>query len=278
MTKGFLCQYPDSAPKATGPGAPQNNIVPGEPGGTTPSSVADTPGVDKASEASNGDMVFYGNLDLPDPDFANAGDEYALWDNADVGLVDFLNTQANDPDVLPTPSSSFFGHSIPSIDDTIRLQQQAFSPSNLSIPASPSSTVRSLNRRPRMHAGAQRTTSLILHTLKSYVVMLRQDTLPPFLHPSLVSSNVENPDMEPMTNCISLIHMMGNKTQGSRKLFWRNVRQECERLCEDVCPTPHGFIRERQPANRSHLAKQFKQPGTACMDAGPLSIYPHTAG
>jgi hypothetical protein len=30
------------------------------------------------------------------------------------------------------------------------------------------------------------------------------------------------------------VHMISSGVQGSRKLFWKNVRMECERLCEEV--------------------------------------------
>ena len=36
--------------------------------------------------------------------------------------------------------------------------------------------------------------------------------------------------MEPLTNCMSLVHMLSSRIHGSRKLFWKNVRMECERL------------------------------------------------
>ncbi|KAI5360705.1 hypothetical protein Slin15195_G086210 [Septoria linicola] len=38
--------------------------------------------------------------------------------------------------------------------------------------------------------------------------------------------------MEPLANCISLVHMIGSP-KGSRKLLWRNVRLECERMRAD---------------------------------------------
>jgi hypothetical protein len=72
----------------------------------------------------------------------------------------------------------------------------------------------------------------MFYTLKSYPLMLRQNTLPPFIHPSYVSFTGEGAAAEPLENCITLMHMMASGVQGSRKLFWRNVRQECERLCD----------------------------------------------
>jgi len=65
--------------------------------------------------------------------------------------------------------------------------------------------------------------------------MIRQDnTLPPFIHPGILQANAENIDMETLYNCISLLYMLNSGVQGSRKLFWNNVRQECERLCQIV--------------------------------------------
>ncbi|KAJ5731961.1 hypothetical protein N7493_003442 [Penicillium malachiteum] len=40
--------------------------------------------------------------------------------------------------------------------------------------------------------------------------------------------------MEALDNCISLVYMMNSGTNGSHKLFWRNVRMECARLCSEA--------------------------------------------
>ncbi|PVH91977.1 hypothetical protein DM02DRAFT_605940 [Periconia macrospinosa] len=100
---------------------------------------------------------------------------------------------------------------------------------NVSISPAPSLTVRSMVQRPKMHPGEERAASLIFYTLKSYPLMLRQHTLPPFIHPEYVSFTDEGTTTESLDNCITLMHMASGG-QGSRKLFWRNVRQECERL------------------------------------------------
>lgn len=68
-------------------------------------------------------------------------------------------------------------------------------------------------------------------------MMMHHNTLPPFIHPRTISPNFDQGNTEPLINCISLVHMIGSKVRGSRKLFWKNVRLECERLLEDVnCP------------------------------------------
>lgn len=66
-------------------------------------------------------------------------------------------------------------------------------------------------------------------------MMMRHNTLPPFIHPCLLSLGIESTHMEPLTNCISLVHMISSDVHGSRKLFWKNVRMECERLVAEVC-------------------------------------------
>jgi hypothetical protein len=193
-----------------------------------PSLVADSLSVENRQEASND-----GNIVL---DSTVVGGEYLDWDVPDIDFADFLNLQMND-DTFQYPlsgSASLVRHSTPSTNSTVPVQQAISSP-NVLIPALPTSNPRSLIQRPKMKTGAQRVANLILHTLKSYpLMMIRHNTLPPFIHPHLISSNVENNDMEPLTNCICLVHMISSGVQGSRKLFWKNVRMECERLCEEV--------------------------------------------
>lgn len=108
-------------------------------------------------------------------------------------------------------------------------------PHQMSIPAAPARTIRSIIARPRPDIRSQRTIKLIMHALKSYLRMMQHDnTLPPFIHPGLESSSAGSGRMEPMANCMSLMHMLNSEIQGSRKLFWKNVRLECERLLVEV--------------------------------------------
>ncbi|KAJ5776438.1 uncharacterized protein N7511_001449 [Penicillium nucicola] len=99
---------------------------------------------------------------------------------------------------------------------------------NWSIPSQPTSNPRYLNHRPKGPPDAQRTVSLIQQTLKSYLLtMMRHNALPPFIHSSLTKDSLE---LEALDNCITLVHMISSGTRGSRKLFWKNVKIECERL------------------------------------------------
>jgi len=139
-----------------------------------------------------------------------------------------------------TPSSLLLESSGPISDDQNELTRQRERQHQtqrqqllcFAISPGPSLNVRSMTQRPKMHPGAERAASLIFYTLKSYPLMLRQNTLPPFIHPSYVSFTDEETTTEPLENCIALMHMMANGVKGSRKLFWRNVRTECERICD----------------------------------------------
>lgn len=115
----------------------------------------------------------------------------------------------------------------------------AMIPSKLQIPMMPALNQPSIFHRQYTNVASQRVSQLILQTLKSYpLMMLRQKTPPPFIHPHLLIDTTTN-DMEAWHNCMSLVHMMNGGIHGSRKLFWRNVRMECDRFCEQVCrPAP----------------------------------------
>ncbi|KAH8778951.1 hypothetical protein BGZ57DRAFT_761172 [Hyaloscypha finlandica] len=197
---------------------------------------AASPSIGNRQEASNGSEIFSDSgVIVSEPEFTDIGGEYLGWNGPDVDFADLLNPQANDQTV-PYPSSrssSLVRHSKLSTDQAVQVQQ-ATSSSNVSIPTTPTSTFRSFIQRPKMKTGTSRIANLILHTLKSYpLMMMRHNTLPPFLHPRVISSDVANDEMEPLTNCLSLVHMISSGFHGSRKLFWKNVQMECERLREE---------------------------------------------
>ncbi|THX49672.1 hypothetical protein D6D08_09934 [Aureobasidium pullulans] len=58
-------------------------------------------------------------------------------------------------------------------------------------------------------------------------------TFPPFIHAQSMLLHSDNDNMEPLANCLSLMYMIGGNLRGSRKLFWKNVSMECERLREE---------------------------------------------
>lgn len=177
----------------------------------------------------NRDTIHHTELAVVDHEVADLEGEYLNWNAPEIELpdnelIEFLDLQTNETSpYFSTGGSLVSRHSFP-IDQEFQI--------NWSIPALPTPNPHSLTKRSTANVGMERTATLVLHTLKSYVLsMLRHNSLPPFIHPSLVSAEFL---MEPLMNCINLVHMIGGEMKGSRKLFWRNVRMECERMCDEV--------------------------------------------
>lgn len=85
---------------------------------------------------------------------------------------------------------------------------------------------------PSPSTSQQRTTlRLIFNNLLTYPrMMLNPKTpLPPFVHQQMVASAAVN-GRETLGSCISLVQLLHNQTLAGRRLFWKNVRMECERI------------------------------------------------
>lgn len=173
------------------------------------------------NDTSSGDSALVKSTNLTGIDA-----ESIDWNIPDFEFGDLLNSDFNDS-VLEQPSS---GWSLTDYTTSTSMIDQ-IQATSWPIPLQPTSNPRILVNRSNSRPGAQRATTLILHTLKSYLLtMLRNSALPPFIHPISTSAAF---DMEPLDNCINLVHMISSGFKGSRNLFWRNVRIECERLrCE----------------------------------------------
>ncbi|KAB8234263.1 Zn(II)2Cys6 transcription factor domain-containing protein [Aspergillus alliaceus] len=211
IAKAIECHYPanTNAPKRNGPRTRRGDDALTEGGNVAPSLALDFGSVENR-QASNDDNITLDSTLVTDAEIANIGGEYLDWGISDINFVDFLNPQMD-----------------------VQVQEPIPSPS-ISMPPIPTYMPRLLIQRPKRKAGAQRTSHLIMHTLKSYLRMImRHNTLPPFIHPHSISHNVGNNSMDPLSNCISLVHMIDSEAHTSRKLFWQKVRLECELLCEE---------------------------------------------
>ncbi|PLB50990.1 hypothetical protein P170DRAFT_436070 [Aspergillus steynii IBT 23096] len=162
---------------------------------------------------------------------------FGAWDDidwqfllSDAGPYSSSFSPTTGPD-SETPSSSS--------DNRLGPQSVTTAPES-QIPRLPTLDMPSILRRQHADAGAQRVSQIILQTLKSYpLMMMRQKTPPPFLHPSLLATSATDgaaddttESLEPWHNCMSLVYMANSKIKGSRRLFWRNVQAECERFCQ----------------------------------------------
>jgi hypothetical protein len=178
-------------------------------------------------------------LAIPGSEFANLGQGYFDWPTTDMQYTDFLNlsTETIEQPIImayPTPPS----HSTPLEEQTIQGRHIVLSKSP-PIVRPPTRFARSFMLK--SGNGSQRIATLTLHTLRSYSrSMLRSHSLPPFIHPEVISGVFDDKELEPLSNCISLVHMISSGVRGSRKLFWKNVRLECERLLAEVCKVFHA--------------------------------------
>lgn len=245
VQKGYTCNYPSKS-AAKRPNAVETHLVVSTDLHNLHSSQVDTimPTVtEQVRSLEQMRLVSDSPMLFTDMEW-NLDDITALGDFMDpIPQLTFPSTT-----VSSTPTATEAITVLPSavLPDTIDLESQQQSqlarpsqqkgsssqPFDFFISMTPSSNVRSMIQRPKMHPGADRTASLIFVTLKSYPLMLRQNTLPPFVHPSYVSFTDEATSTESLENCIALMHMMAGGVRGSRRLFWRNVRQECERICD----------------------------------------------
>jgi len=227
-TKGLECHYPTHVRKTAGPGT-QSSTSRVEISSRDSSPIEDIP-VDLSHFGQDLAQPTIGAFNIPDADF-----DPFKWTEPSIDFTDFLG-----------PSLLLVDKNMPLLaSDSLALGEAIITPNmpshifNHSIPPVPTITERSLVLKPKAQKGGpHRVAALILHMLKSYPQMMLNDiSLPPFIHPHLTSPEFGSKDMETLTNCITLMQMISPKVQGSRKLFWKNVRLECERVCAEVRST-----------------------------------------
>ncbi|KAH6881320.1 hypothetical protein BKA58DRAFT_723 [Alternaria rosae] len=241
IQKGLICQYPSKSARQkrdTGRRATSNDLYSprdSHVNSTVPTVADQTHGLQATTPGSDVPILFD---DIPwSLDDMTAFDGYTLpTSQSTFPLVTPSSAASTSPTItspspllLETKDSISHEQNAPTHPRDRNQRQQLLS---FSISPAPSLNVRSMIQRPKTHQGAERAASLVFYTLKSYPLMLRQNTLPPFIHPSYVSFTDEGATTEPLENCIALILMMANGVKGSRKFFWRNVRIECERICD----------------------------------------------
>lgn len=147
------------------------------------------------------------------------------------------NDQSQHLDLLPTLNSSAVGNNVIPQHNVERWNEHLPPDSTATIATMPSFDLRSFRKKPGIKGGAHTTATLMTQILTSYAGMMRDHaSLPPFIHPSSLADipGCETRSTESLTTCKSLMQLLGSGTPGSRKLVWKNVRLECERLYADV--------------------------------------------
>ncbi|KAH4091103.1 hypothetical protein HBH46_188330 [Parastagonospora nodorum] len=134
-------------------------------------------------------------------------------------------------DVDPTAQNSTSLSHVQRVDfgSYINDMSMATSPT-LSMTPNYDLALRSFIRKPAIKGGALTTSMLMLRLLTTYPLMLRDPhSPPPFIHPSFLADQ-ESKTMESLTTCVSLIQMLESGGSAGRRLVWKNIRLECERL------------------------------------------------
>lgn len=220
--RGLNCSYP--VHKGQRPGHDERN---GQDGTEPPQSVLGATG-ENLTSSCEADAGFLNALSGPDGTGLD-------WDQTDMGLIDMPTSfQGFLSGLLDSDSLGFAGpdsallsnNPLPGVNPAMKMQMELCS-LGTSIPRQPTLHVRSLVTRTIEVDSKQKVAGLLLSTLKGYTQMTLRGR-PPFIHPSWLSSNVDHDDLEPLHNCISLMHMYRSGVRGSSKLLWRNVRHECE--------------------------------------------------
>lgn len=124
--------------------------------------------------------------------------------------------------------------------------QEPWSAWTTSVSLHPAPTVSNLIQRfslPRVEclvplrasgAAAQHSTQFLIRALRAYpLMMLRRETLPPFIHPHWCRQGTPSLP-EPISNCMSIAHMYASRSEETRSFLWRTVKAENEWFLEQV--------------------------------------------
>jgi hypothetical protein len=89
---------------------------------------------------------------------------------------------------------------------------------------------------------ARVTATMMKRILTAYPMMLRnRGPPPPFIHASMATDDVTayHRPLESLANCESLMHLLGSGDgkDASKRLVWKNVSLECERVHVEVGTT-----------------------------------------
>lgn len=231
VAKATECQYPTSSNIKSSPSRRSQNAqcAPTEASLLVTGSV---PSEQHSSEATPPEHLFRDrNLQILDP--ADTTDLDFDWAKIDMGFLNQLDFQGNQNYNPQIPTSSPQSPWLRPLDRHASRRTSAVLSINATIPPSLDHTSRQIIIRPKVQTSTKRVSELIWHILKSYLLM-HTTVLPPCLHSSLLSQHEEDLDTEPINNCLTLMRLFRAGDRASRRLFWKNVRLECERFFDEV--------------------------------------------
>jgi hypothetical protein len=248
-SKGIECQYAENSRLEPAPRAHGKRSSDERPRAEPSSMVGDFVGTRFPPNQDDATML---NSILSMP-LENFGVDSTSWDAAEFDFTDFLEPHSLTDNVdCTSPEASLTRHSIFTGQHKHPAEPPMLLPDTALPPMLSTYSPRSLVLRQAILDKAARSVQLTLGTLKSYPRgIVHDNTLPPFIHPLLVPHGKENDQMEPLNNCMSLLHLVSSGIGGSKKLFWRNVRTECEHMRAEVRASSLVSIRRYKRIDKS---------------------------
>lgn len=165
-------------------------------------------------------------LEFPDFSFATLGSGLPKW-----GLLERSDFE----------STIKFGPSVSTLPRLVRsdrwMMDQTIVADISCIPQMPTYHLRSFAQSRSVTGRSSATATLMTRLLASYPrIMHRPGSFPPFIHPHSLGLSTHNlsEGSESLATCVALMQMVSSGATGSRKLLWKNIRMECERLQAEV--------------------------------------------
>ncbi|EXJ87026.1 hypothetical protein A1O3_03983 [Capronia epimyces CBS 606.96] len=106
-------------------------------------------------------------------------------------------------------------------------------------------------RLPMSSPVAQQNATYILQMIRPFPnMMTRKDTLPPFIHHSLGSTDSGLAFPEPLANCMSIARMFVWRTSETREFVWETIWSEQRKLADKAASyTPEDLLASLQACN-----------------------------
>ncbi|KAI9684602.1 MAG: hypothetical protein M1822_005690 [Bathelium mastoideum] len=197
----------------------------------------DLPSVSMASSSSTSSVSTVDSL-LP-----SGGQVSMDWDVLDFAAIDILpQVPKTDEPILENLPVNFDNQSL-SLYKFPRLGWTVQDESLLALPEPTGLSDRPdpqfLARLPISDPVANFTASLIMEMLLAFPeMMLRRETLPPFIHGHWHRTPIatESSLPEPLVNCMGIAQVFASQNAESRPFLWRTIRNEQRSFIENVCP------------------------------------------
>lgn len=111
---------------------------------------------------------------------------------------------------------------------------------DLPLPSRPISTANDLlafQYRSYSSPVQRNSAATLARLLSSYpTMMLRKETLPPFIHPQCVPGDQKDTQLlHPLAKCMEIAHTFKYRTPQNSEMVWKVIKAEHERLSTEVC-------------------------------------------